>query len=573
MRRGGGKGAGEDKRLGPVNIGLWLSEASLSLTLAGVVILVAGLAIYLVVEELRTPAIILMFLGLLMLAVPLATNFTSVRKAATARAGRYTTNTLVMVAAFTTILILVGFISFENSYRLDVTATRQFTLAPQTKQILKELKEPVRAVGYFNPNDSAQELAKRRVDDFFHEFNRRNRDFSYEFVDPDLKPSQARRDGVTEYPTIVFKAPESERNPYRLTPNFSQQTFEVAEQDMVSSLLIITGTEQKAVYFTTGHGERDIQDAEEESNGYGFVRRGLIGDNYRLCTINLKQVGSVPTTSTGPLCGQAAAAVLVVAGPTRNILPDERAIIQEYLLDGGRALFLIDEPEAANLNKLLNLWGVNVAPGAIVDLGSSIAGDPRSPLVRRSQYNRDNPIVRPLDDTFFTEAAGIQDIIERSPEGLPPNPDELNITLTPLGISSVLSCITTDKDQTDCSGDEDILGPHAIALAVEALAPVGSDPAKPLSGEDVNPTSIVVFGDSDFASNKFYFAFSNGDFFLNAVDWLAQRYDLISIRAKPQAFRQLIITQKEFDFIRYSSWFLLPAGILLLAGVAWWRQR
>ena len=573
MRRGREREIEEGKRLSFDNIGPWLSEASLALTLAGVIILIAGLAIYLTVDELRTPSIILMSIALVMLVVPLVTNFSAVRRAATARTGRYTTNTLVMVVAFSAILILAGFISFENSYRLDVTGSRQFTLAPQTKKVLNELKEPVRAVGYFDPEDSRQVLAKRRVDDFFHEFNSRNRDFAYEFVDPDLKPSQARLDGVTEYPTIVFKAPESERNPHRLIPIFFGQTFDLSEQDLVSSLLIITGTELKAVYFTTGHGERDIQDSEEESEGYGFARRGLIGDNYQLCTINLKQQDYIPIESTGQQCGEAAAAVLVVADPKTNFLADERAIVQEYLLNGGRALFLIDDPELSNLNRLFDLWGINVATGGIVDLASSVAGDPRSPLVRRSQYNRDSRITKPLDDTFFAGATGILDIIERSPEGLLPNPDEQNITLTPLGMSSVLSCITADKDQTGCNTEDDIFGPHPIAMAVEALAPVGSDPVSPTSAEGTKVTSLVVFGDSDFASNKFYFAFSNGDFFINAVDWLAQRYDLISIRAKPQVFRQLIITQQEFDFIRYSSWFLLPTGILMLAGLAWWRQR
>ena len=557
-----------------------LRKASLSLSLASIAILMAGGAIYLVVPELQTPGTILIAGALTVITILILNDIGSVRNVLTARTGKYTTNTLVMILAFSAIVILLAYISFQNPHRIDMTATRQFTLSPQTHKVLSELDEKVEATGYFSPSDITQQAVKRTVDDFLHEFSRRNRNFSYEFIDPDLKPSKARRDGVTQYPTIVFKAVDSDKNPYRFTPAFfensaGQATFNVSEQDLVSSLLIVTGTEQKTLYFTTGHGERNLTDTEEQSAGYGFARRGLIGENYKICSVNLRQIATIPTTTTGPNCGEVAAAVLIVAGPHTPFLKDEREIVQEYLLAGGRTLFLVDTHSNSSLSQILQKWGVSIIPGAIVDLGNSLAGDPRSPLVRRSQYNQEHPITIPLDDTFFSETAGILDTLERSPEGLPPNPDEQNINLNLLAESSVFSCITDNKDQIDCYDLDDIPGPHAIAVTIEALAPVGSPVVNPYTSDPdgIHITSIVVFGDSDFASNKFYYAFSNGDFFINAVDWLAQRYDLISIRPKPQAFRQLIVNQREFDFIRYSSWFLMPSTILMLAGLAWWRQR
>ena len=81
--------------------------------------------------------------------------------------------------------------------------------------------------------------------------------------------------------------------------------------------------------------------------------------------------------------------------------------------------------------------------GTIVDVGSSVTTDPRSPIIRRSDYNQEHPITKPLDDSFFTQATGVQDVIERAPEGLPPNPDQLNITLIPLAVTSLFSCVTT----------------------------------------------------------------------------------------------------------------------------------
>jgi ABC-type uncharacterized transport system involved in gliding motility auxiliary subunit len=34
-----------------------------------------------------------------------------------------------------------------------------------------------------------------------------------------------------------------------------------------------------------------------------------------------------------------------------------------------------------------------------------------------------------------------------------------------------------------------------------------------------------------------------------------------------------VVTSQEFDFIRFSSWFLLPATIGLASVLVWWRRR
>ena len=550
-------------RLTPRNIATTIVEGALTLSLAGVVILIGGLVVWLTVPELRTPGLVLIAVALVMLAIPIVTHLATVRSALTARSGRYAANTIVMVVAFMLILIMVGFISFSNSARIDMTATRQFTLAPQTEKVLDDLNQRVNARVYTTPDDVRQVSIKRQAEDYLYEFNRRNREFNYEFIDPDLTPARARQDGISEYPTIVFQAEESDLNPYLLTPFFFGEEFVLSEQDLVSALLISTGEQQKVVYFTTGHNERNTADSEEESGGFGYARNGLLGDNYAVRTLNLKQVQGVPSDC----------AVLIVAGPTGSFLVDEREKIEAYLRDGGRAMFLLDDAVNPQLNKTLNKWGINLPAGSIVDVGSSVTTDPRSPIIRRTDYNQEHPITKPLDDSFFTHATGIQDVIEKAPQGLPPNPDELNINLTPLALTSLFSCVTTDPDSSSCALEGDIPGPLPIAMVVDALAPVGEAPVELVPGEEPQRTYIIAYGDSDFASNQFYYALSNSDLFLNSVGWLAQKYDLISIRAKPVAFRQLVIDQREFDFIRYSSWFLMPTGIVLLAGIAWWRRR
>ena len=69
------------------------------------------------------------------------------------------------------------------------------------------------------------------------------------------------------------------------------------------------------------------------------------------------------------------------------------------------------------------------------------------------------------------------------------------------------------------------------AIAVRAVAPLDDEP--PPGGEVPKLASIVVFGDSDFASNRYFSdASSNKDIFLNSVNWLVGDTALISIRPK-----------------------------------------
>ena len=83
----------------------------------------------------------------------------------------------------------------------------------------------------------------------------------------------------------------------------------------------------------------------------------------------------------------------------------------------------------------------------------------------------------------------------------------------------------------------------------------------------------MVFGDADFAANKDFNRFNNGDLFLNTVNYLAEDATLINIRPKPLARREILATPNEFDIIRYTSWFLLPAIMGMIGIFSWWMRR
>ncbi|MFQ5860379.1 MAG: GldG family protein, partial [Dehalococcoidia bacterium] len=509
---------------------------------AGLLAVALGGLIFLLQEELRAYSYVLLALGGVLLLASLAISYRAVGATLAARQGRYGINTITMVLAFVGIVALGNFLAFSNTLRADLTATKQFSLAPQTLDILRDLPEPVQATAFFVPGRADQRLLRQQVEDLLSEFTRRSDRFSYRSIDPDVDPVTAQRYSVIQYPTVVFEGTNSGR--IHLVANPPMQ-----EQDFLTALLISTGVEQKTVYLLTGHGERNANDVDQGTQGFGYAVGGLQGDNYRVTTLNLRQAGEIPEN----------AAAIIVAGPRRDMVEwevegevkREAELLHQYLRNGGRMVFLLDPGTPQSFRDLLEPWGIRAIDGTLMDIGSSVAGEPQTPLITRDRYNTDVPILGDLDDTFFPASVALEPALE-------PDEDQLPETISFIALTQTTgaSWLTQEPERTQFDPTRDLLGLFSNVVLVNAVAPRGEEPLRDSEGNFLR-ASLVVFGDSDFATNKYFFAFSNGDFLLNAVNWLTGDVALISVRPKPQVFRELVLTRNELSFIRYSSWFLV----------------
>ena len=562
--------------------------------MSGTIALVGATVIYLWAPDLRTFTGPVIYLGLALLALAVIGSFRTVIGTITGRRGRYGANTLIMIILFLALTTLLYVILAIQEFRFDTTANKQFTLAKQTVNALTELDEEIEAIAFFVPTDQLQQQLRYQAETLLYEFAQTSDKFTFRFVDPELDPSTARRYGVTDFGTIVLENKDTgKRHPIRTPP--------VTEQDFTSGLFVVTGEMQKVVYFLIGHGERVPSDITSEQ-AIGLAARGIISDNYRVDTLNLFKEGEVPDN----------AAVVIAAGPSRGFLTrgtNEEELLKEYLEKGGNMLVLADPDIPRDWRRLLHPWGVALvstveipeeiddtdnlwnrsaarafpAPGMIVDQGSSVTGSPRTPILEPLSYNRnteefgntyprENPITitSNLDVTFYPNAVGVTSSLP--PQFIPPS-----MKIIPLAVTSFESWITARDDDDDFDPKLDRLGPVSVAVAVESYGPIPGEldadnqPRIITLGE--TPTRLVVFGDVDFASNRWFDAFSNRDFLLNSVNWLTGDYDLISIRPKTTVFRELVTNKEEFQFIRYSSLFLLPATILILGTVVWWRRH
>ncbi|MGH2605420.1 MAG: hypothetical protein ACRDG5_02410, partial [Anaerolineales bacterium] len=91
----------------------------------------------------------------------------------------------------------------------------------------------------------------------------------------------------------------------------------------------------------------------------------------------------------------------------------------------------------------------------------------------------------------------------------------------------------------------------------------------------VSQARLVVFGDSDFATNYHFFNYGNGDILANSIDWAAGQEGLIDLTPRETTQRFVVPpTALAQRVIMLVTVFLIP-GIVLILGVrtAWERRR
>ena len=204
----------------------------------------------------------------------------------------------------------------------------------------------------------------------------------------------------------------------------------------------------------------------------------------------------------------------------------------------------------------------------ISDAVSNVAGEMLTPMLQSAngQYAKSEQtgiaIADKISVSFYPESTSIDLTIPL--EDTPPH-----VKFTPLGLTTPASWLESNID--DLGYDENkMTGPFILFGILEANGSIEQSPLE-VSG---NPTTkIIIFGDSDFATNKYFHSSDNSDVFLNSVNWLADDYELVSIRPKLTSYRELVVNSSERNFIKWSSWVIPPTIMLIFAIIVWWRRR
>lgn len=479
-----------------------------------------------------TPTRILLGLGVIGIAAGILLDPERVRAALTGRQARYGSNAVLVSLALAGILGVGDYLAFTNTRQVDLTEDKQYSLTPETLLTLSQLKQPVEIKGFYTPDSSSSRDSIRPLLEQYRLHG--NGKVTFDFVDPRSNPVAADNYGVKRDATLVV-----------IMGGASQVTSDSTEQEITSAIVRLANPDQRKVYFLTGHGERDVQGTDDA--GYSQLKTALEAKNYKTATLNLLSDPTVPKD----------ALAVIVSGPTVPLKDGEVKALSAYVTAGGSLVILLEPTVVTKMDNasdplvayLAQGWGIRANDDLVVDPASSM------PEVGLATSYGTHAITAKMNNmgSYFPSARSLT-ILTGQPQGI-----------TDTGLVFTGSRAWGETDKQSIAAGQVSNDPTADQQGPLTLAAVGENSAQ--------RSRIVVFGDSDFATNAAYFGLGNGDLLVNSIDWAAHQDQLISLTPKQSTPRFVTPPSVQAIGLIFLITILLIPGAVIVLGVSIWLRR
>jgi ABC-type uncharacterized transport system involved in gliding motility auxiliary subunit len=447
----------------------------------------------------------------------------------------------------------------------DLNHNDYYKLSDKTKQLLGSLKSDVEIILFFQP-DSEWAYVVRIKDDLeilLKEYQSESKHVKVTFVDPNRDLAKAEKYlqdyKVTEANvTIVVHGNKNKTIRAADMVDFDRsnaspfgggsdriKTFK-GEQQLTSAIQNVLEEKQSKIYFLSGHGEGDPDEADPRT-GYSVISSYMKKDNLLVEKLNFFTKQEIPKDCE----------VLIVCGPQQAFTDSELKAIRDYLSRDGRLMVLLDAlKDDAGLIALLSEYGVKVGNDAVLVTTKYMGGQgvalfapgyiygehPITDSLRKAEVSTILPAARTIDKSPTKEKVTV---LVQTPELAWAETDLVNLR--------------QDKATLD---SKDRKGPVPLGVAVEP------DAAGSMERQGMR---IVVFGSSSFVKNQ-NLRGGNMDLFMNSVNWLIKRQQLLGIAPKtPQEFSlSLDVFQRRGILLTEVVGIPFAIGVV---GVAVWLRR
>ncbi|MGC4115898.1 MAG: GldG family protein [Myxococcales bacterium] len=463
------------------------------------------------------------------------TNFGELGKTATSRGSFFVGLTAISTVAVIAVLVFANYIVVRNPKSWDLTKNQIHALSPDTVKTLEGLTADVTATAFYSP----AEPQYGALTDLFKRYEGKSAHFKYEFVEPIKDPVKAKQFNVrADGPRVVVKLGATE-----------SRFQEINEEALTNAIVKVTHSATKKVYFTTGHGESDPDDAGE--TGLSEVKKRMDNEGLKAEKLNLASITDIP----------ADAQVVVIAGPAKPFQPGEVDTVKRFLDAGGKAFVMVEPPPTeSGLDSLLKAYSVEADPTIVVDPLSRLFGASEVvPVVQN--YNTESEIVKDFKlNTVYPTARPLTVLHQEGASG--------GVIAKPVALSMQSAWGETNPAGKVQRDENEKGGPFPLVVQVtrDTKTPEGNGVKRS------DQARLIVSGDRDFATNKFRTAFGNEDLFLNCVNWLSEQTERITIRPRLRDASRLYLTKDQQSTIFILAIDVLPVTLLAL-GLAVWLVR
>lgn len=475
------------------------------------------------------------------------------------------------IILITVISVVVNLFGNYINLRLDFTAEKLYSLSSGTRQVLSELNDPLTIKFFVSRDLPAQHTGRYRdlrdtLEDYKSTSGGKLR-LEYKFIDDQESKDEAQTEGIqpvqfNTYEEDEYQAKEGymglvlnyKDKPKEVIP-FVQQT-EDFEYQLTSLIRKMALENKRKVAFTTGHGEKDI------NQDFGGFNQEL-SNQYNVESIEKKKLTAASLKEVD---------VLIIAGPKEAFSKKEQSAIKDYIDNGGKVLALIEsaeinpqmmaQPVKKNFADFFKQYGVTVNNDMVYDLKAnqqvSLGAE------QGMQY------VLPYPMWVVAQPSSKDSIVTSRLKSVTlPWASSISVDKTKTKYSSLL---TTTPNAGSMKGNFNISPTKNSSISDQGLKQ--HDLAVSLK-DMPNGGRIIIIGDADFLSNRFIRQSQEGLVFgLNAVDYLSQDKILIGIRSKnAEPSKLLFKSDAAKNFVRYFNNIFVVLVIALFGFYRLYKRR
>lgn len=536
-----------------------------------------------------------------------------------------------IVLAFVGVL-LINFIGSKLFKRFDLTVDKRYTLSEISLNLVDEIDEML-LINVYLEGDFPAEFQRLQIEarQFLEELEAENSNIRVQFINPKnfgkrlirkgMTPSRLtiEEDGKLSNAIIFPWAEVSYKNKTEIVSLLSNSTTSSQEQQLqnaieqlefsfANALNNITKKQKEKIAVLAGNGQ--LKDAFL----YSFLSK--VSKKYRMAKFTLDSVSKSPLKTVKQLQSYDLA---IIAKPTERFTLQEKLTIDQFITNGGKTLWMIDNiqadtdslysegkmlayPRDLNLTDLLFSYGVRINNKLIQDLYSAKIPLATGNIGNQPQFQNLNWLYHPLANANPNHPISKNILPVRMRFATQIDTLKNNIKKTPLLVSSVLTkkigtpniielqSIAQQPKQSDFKASYQLF---AVLLEGNFMSAYANR-VKPFEIKDFKVKSplnkMVVIADGDIGKNQILQGkphdlsvdkwtkqrFGNKDFLLNTVDYLLDESGLISLRNKSLEIN-LLDKQQTYAEKGFWQFFNIGLPLILLAifgfGFAYWRKR
>lgn len=453
-----------------------------------------------------------------------------------------------IVLAVVAILFFVNVLADMLPFSYDMTTEKIFTLSEQTLGVLESLESEVNVVAFFE--EGAQDPTVKALLEEYRKFAGGR--LNVEYIDADKNPAAVRKydvnnEGISNG-MILFESggriKKINRSDIFIMYDYAYGKAFNGEQQFTGAITHITSGSLPKLYFLEGHKEPDI------NADLSKLKARIEGEAHVVESLNILKTGAIPDDAD----------TIIVVSPKRDLGDDEAELLKEFLIRGGRAVFLFDilteNEQMPNFNSILRNYGIQYSNNFVVEEDSnSFYANDKMYLV---PYYTQHSVVEKLNAdrlfVLFPFSCNIEIM----------NEADRTVTVETLLMSSDRSWIRYDiNDASPVKTEEDKQGPATLAVAA----------SKDNTDLRYEETKIIVAGNAMFADNNYIDTQGNFDFFMNAVNWVEDRDESIAIRPKLMNTNMMFVKGEMYIIIMAASVLVIPVLAFLAGFIIWIKRR